>query len=128
MFFTVLLLFFISCKKSNKEIVGVWNVDSKFYSATYKIHNKGDNLVAQALYYNDGTTLYKFPNKSNKKIYLFENLKKKKSVYIDAVAGETKTNMVNHAQLKATHKDTLEVTTYVMRYPLIEKWIRKENK
>jgi len=122
-----LILLLASCSDKGKEILGVWDLDSKFYSATYKIEKTNNKLKAQILYYNDGTTQYKFNKNDVEKVYSFQNLKHNNGIYVDAVSGATKKTNPEQAQIKAINKDTLTVTTYVFHKPLTEKWIRKKS-
>ena len=124
---TILLLVMISCTDKNQELLGVWNVESSFYSATYNILEEDGDLKALALYYDDGTTHFKYQEGKTKKMYLFENLKFKNHNYVDAISGATKKANPEQLTLKVLDKDTLSVTTYIMHKPLTEKWIRKNN-
>jgi len=53
------LLFSIACTQHADPIEGEWKLNSRFYSATYKITKESNQLNGLVLYYNDGTTKYK---------------------------------------------------------------------
>lgn len=119
---TIVSFIGISCN-SNHDLDGYWKVDSDFYKATYHIQEVDNQTKAHIVSYNDGTTKYTSETRPNQ--FLFNNLKKKDDVYVDAISGATKTSSkgnTNHIRIK--HKDTLEVTTYLMNKPLTEFWIR----
>ena len=119
--------------QQNNSITGVWQVESKFYAATYKIEQHQRSLQAQVLFYDDGTTRYQY--QQGKKHFLFENLKRKKKskkeLYLDGNSGATKKEGNTHKisskfKLKPISPDILEVTSYVMQQPLTEHWVRKK--
>ena len=119
-----LLIFLIGCSTQiDERILGIWNVKSSFYKATYKIEKLDKNLVGKVIYYNDDTTIIKETG-SNKDIFL-KNITYKNDVFVDAISGATQTNSEN-LKIKIKHKDTLEVTSYIMHKPLIEIWVRKQ--
>lgn len=121
-YLSLIVLFFISCNKPiAPNIIGNWQVKSKYYKANYKIEQHQDKLIAKVLYYNDDTTVLTATN-TNADIFL-HNLKYKDTVFIDAIAGATQTK--NTTQIKVTHKDTLRVTSYIQNKPLTETWTRK---
>lgn len=115
---------FIFCSKKEHKIIGLWNVKSNYYKATYKIEQQSNKLVGRVIYYNDGTTVL-HETKTDKDLFLFD-LKLKKDTYIDAVSGATNTKKQT-TSIKLKHNDTLEVTSYIMKKPLIETWIRNSN-
>ena len=105
-------------------MLGLWKVDSKFYKATCEIVEEANTLKGLVIYYNDDTTVYRYEEGQPKK-YFFNNLKEKDSVYVDAIAGATKTENSNEVvTLNLLSKDTLEVTTHIMQKPLKEIWVR----
>lgn len=105
-------------------MIGIWKVDSKFYTATCEILEEDNTIKGVVLYYNDNTTVYKHED-GQPKSYFFKNITEKNGVYIDAVSGATKTENSNEtATLHLLDQDTLEVTTYIMNKPLKEIWIR----
>lgn len=117
-----LSIFIIGCNlKIDNRILGTWKVQSNYYDATYKIEKQGKKLIGKVIYYNDGTTILR-ETKTQKDVFL-KNLKYKNNIFIDAVSGATKTNS-NYVSIKVNHKDTLEVTSYIMNKPLIEFWIK----
>lgn len=119
-----LFIFLIGCSSQiDNRILGIWNVKSTFYKATYKIEKQGKKLIGKVLYYNDDTTIIKETG-TDKDIFL-KNLTYKNEVYVDAISGATKTNSENF-KIKIKHQDTLEVTSYISNQPLIETWIRKQ--
>lgn len=107
----------------DKRVLGTWNVQSNFYKATYKIEKQGEKLIGKVLYYNDDTTVL-HETKTDKDIFLHD-LKYKNNVYVDAISGATKTTSEN-LTIKIKHKDTLEVTSYINKKPLVENWTRKQ--
>lgn len=123
---TILLaiLLCIGCSKSfDKNILGIWQVQSKFYKATYEIIQDNGLIVGKVIYYDDGTTILRETG-TDKDIFL-KNLKYKNDVFVDAVSGATVTK-TKTTQLKVKHKDTLEVTSYIHNKPLVEIWTRKQ--
>ncbi len=118
------LLMFAACHQA-PPILGQWKVNNSFYKATYQIVQADHTIKGQVLHYDDGTSQYHF-NGTNP-TYLFNNLIKKETVYVDAVTGATTletTQNVNHITLK--NQDTLYVTTYIHDKPLEEVWVRQE--
>ncbi len=107
----------------DKRILGTWNVQSNFYKATYKIEKQGKKLIGKVLYYNDDTTVL-HETKTDKDIFLHD-LKYKNEVFVDAISGATNT-VSEKLTIKVKHKDTLEVTSYINKKPLIENWTRKQ--
>lgn len=107
----------------DSDILGVWNVQSDFYRAKYKIEQRGNKLVGALLYYNDDTKELKATH-TDQDIFL-KNLKKKNGIYIDAISGAT---ITNHSQMEIMIKsrDTLEVSTHIMNQQLKEFWIREK--
>lgn len=119
-----LLILLTACStKIDERIFGTWNVQSNFYKATYKIEKQGEKLIGKVLYYNDDTTVL-HETKTDKDIFLHD-LKYKNNVYVDAISGATKTTSEN-LTIKIKHKDTLEVTSYINKKPLVENWTRKQ--
>lgn len=116
---------FIFCSKKEHEIIGLWTVNSNYYNATYKIELDKNTLIGKVIYYNDGTTLL-HETKTDKDLFLFNLKQKSDNNYIDAVSGATKTNNQT-TSITIKHKDTLEVTSYIMKKPLTEIWIRNFN-
>lgn len=115
---------FLSCQSTiDSDILGVWNVQSDFYRAKYKIEQRGNKLVGALLYYNDDTKELKATH-TDQDIFL-KNLKKKNGLYIDAISGAT---ITNHSQMEIVikSKDTLEVSTHIMNEVLKEYWIREK--
>ena len=122
--FGLLLLLAACSTQIDKRIFGTWNVQSNFYRATYKIEKHGKKIIGKVLYYNDDTTVLNKTN-TDKDIFLHD-LKYKNNVYVDAISGATKTTSEN-LTIKIKHKDTLEVTSYINKKPLIENWTRKQQ-
>lgn len=112
------------CSKNEHKIIGLWNVKSNYYKATYKIEQQNSKLVGKVIYYNDGTTAL-HETKTDKDLFLFD-LKLKNNTYTDAVSGATNTKKQT-TSMKLKHKDTIEVTSYIMKKPLTEIWIRNSN-
>ena len=120
----ILMLSFAFCTKAPKEILGIWEVQSKFYRATYKIEKAGKKLIGKVIYYNDDTTVL-HETGTEKDIFL-SNLEYKDNVFVDAISGATQTNSES-LTIKIIHKDTLEVTNYIRHKPLVEIWTRKQE-
>ncbi|WP_420551374.1 hypothetical protein [Tenacibaculum aiptasiae] len=119
-----LLIFLIGCSTQiDERILGIWNVQSSFYKATYKIEKQANKLIGKVIYYNDDTTIIRETG-TDKDIFL-NNLTYKDDTFVDAISGATQTNSDN-LKIKIKHKDTLEVTSYIMHKPLIEIWVRKQ--
>lgn len=115
-------LSFLSCK-TDENIDGFWKVKSEFYRATYHVHNVDHSKKAQVIAYSDGTSSYTDHERPNQ--YVFNNLKQQEGVYVDAISGATKTSSLEHSNhIRVKHKDTIEVTTFIMGKPLKELWIR----
>lgn len=117
------VLIFSCTTKIDDRIFGEWNVQSNFYRATYRIEKQSSKIVGKVLYYNDDTTVL-HETGTDKDIFL-KNLKFKENKFVDAVSGATKTNK-KAITIEVKHKDTLEVTSYVMHKPLVEIWTRKQ--
>ena len=117
-----LMFLFAFCTTAPKEILGIWQVQSNFYRATYKIEKQGKKLIGKVLYYNDDTTILNETG-TDKDIFL-SDLKYKDDVYVDAISGATNTTEEG-ISIKIKHKDTLEVTSYIRHKPLVEIWTRK---
>ncbi|WP_353778129.1 hypothetical protein [Winogradskyella sp. 3972H.M.0a.05] len=112
-----------ACANNEHDLYGKWDVLSKHYSATYKILKENDFIKAKVLYYNDGTTFIKAED--SKPYYVFKNLKASDGLFVDAISGATKADTSNvEISIHIKHKDTLEVTKYIMKKPLEELWIR----
>lgn len=122
--FTVCILF-MNCTQKKTNLIGYWNVKSNHYKATYKIEFQETKLVGKVIYYNDDTNVL-HETGTKKDLFLF-NLKKENNIYVDAVSGATNTETYA-TTIKEKHKDTLEVTTFIMKKPLIETWIRNIEK
>jgi hypothetical protein len=119
-----LLIILMGCSTQiDKRVLGIWNVQSSFYKATYKIEKKGKKIIGKLLYYNDDTTVLHKTN-TDKDIFLHD-LKYKNDVYVDAISGATKTTSKS-LTIKIKHQDTLEITSYIRHQPLIETWTRKQ--
>jgi len=121
------LLIAIACRQQIDPLVGIWKVNSSFYSATYQIMKKRNQLNGLVLFYNDGTTRYKHDGTQQQ--YIFNGLKKKEDgQYVDGISGATtKNDTPKNIEIKIINKDTLEVTTFVMNKPLVEFWTRQNN-
>ncbi len=123
----LMLCFLFSCSNEEDKLLGIWQSDSEFYRATYKIEKKGTDVKGLLLYYNDDTTVYKY--EGDKEHYLFTGLKQQDQIFVDATAGATKSvSAKNPIELKLINYDTLAVTTYVMNRSLKEFWIRKNSR
>ena len=120
----LLALILLSCNNEAEQLLGRWKVDSKFYRATYDIVEVDGDLKVEVIYYNDDTTVLR-QNKA-KPYYLYNNLQQKDNQFIDAISGATKSN-VQEVSIKPRHKDTLEVTTYILKKPLTEIWIKTQK-
>lgn len=120
----LVMLFAFSCQNAGKDLHGEWRVNSKFYSSSCMIFEEDHRLKGLILSYNDGTTRYQHDGSTTR--YLFENLKKKDGVFVDAISGATvKAGEQPAISIEQKSKDTLAVTTYIMNHPLTEMWTRK---
>ena len=115
------LFFAISCTSKPTELIGVWEVNTPYHKAVYSIEKEESNIVGKIQYYNDHTFIYESTGTS-KDIFL-HRLKRKDSIYVDAISGATQTNYEWVLQRK--HQDTLYVTQYIHHKPLQEIWIKK---
>ena len=121
--FFIGVLFAVSCAQKPTELIGVWEVNTPYHKAVYSIEEYEDNIVGKIKYYNDNTFVYK-ESGTPKDIFLHK-LKRKDSLYIDAISGATNTN--HEWVIQQKHLDTLEVTQYIHNKPLQEVWIKKRN-
>lgn len=121
--FFVILVLLVSCSKKPKELIGTWEVNSPYYSATYAIEEQEGKIVGRVIYYNDDTYIYTETG-SEKDIFLHQ-LQKKDNLYIDAFSGATMTK--KNMTMRLIGKDTLEVTSYIKGTPLREFWIKKNE-
>jgi hypothetical protein len=119
---------FWACKKEvHPDLFGKWRIDSKFYTSTCEIVKENGQVKGKVLYYYDGTTQHRHSDK--KVYYYFENLVPKDSIYVDGISGATQLNDENiNLSIKIIHKDSLQVSTYIRKKPVIEKWIRIDDK
>lgn len=117
-----------ACSSKNDVILGTWEVNNSIYRASYQIIKEGKGFSGEVLHYDDGTTQYS-QQKENKR-YLFKNAQKNDSMYVDGISGASKKTENAPARtisLKVKHKDTLEVTSYILNHPIKELWTRKNN-
>lgn len=122
----LLTFFWIVCNHQSDDMVGEWVVQSKHYSATYRILQEGKKLNGLVLYYNDGTTKYR--HDGEKFYYIFTGLEKDDGIYVDAVTGATsKNDTPKTLEINKRNIDTLDVTTYIRNKPLREIWTRNKN-
>jgi len=123
----IFLLLSTACNQHTDPIEGEWKLNSRFYSATYKIAKERNQLNGLVLYYNDGTTKYKHDGSSN--YYFFTGLKKQaNNHYIDGISGATSKNEISeNIEIKYKSTDTLEVTSQVLNKPLVEIWTRNKR-
>lgn len=123
----LLLLFAVSCKDTIDPLEGEWEVRSRFFKARYEILREDDQLKGLVLFYDDGTTKYRYDG--TKRHYAYQNLVKKDSVYVDAVSGATQVKedhkMIDH--IKMIGNDTLEMVSYMMNKPIVDVWVRKQK-
>ncbi len=122
----LLSIFMFSCSSRQDSIIGEWKVNSRFYQAVYQIVEENDALSGVVLYYNDGTTKYKYDGL--KRRYAFTGLKKDKDQYVDGITGATtKMEAPKSVEIKKRGRDTLEMTSYIMEKPLVEIWTRNKK-
>lgn len=119
----LLLMLLISCSGKPKELIGIWQLDSPYYRATYAIEEQDEKIIGRILYYNDDTYVYTETG-TQKDIFLHQ-IAKNDSIYIDALSGATITK--KEITMRLIAKDTLEVTSYIKNKPLKEFWIKKRN-
>lgn len=126
-YYITFIAFFIGvtcCSSTDEHILGVWNVKSDFYTATYSIEKQGKKIIGKLLYYNDNTRILQ--ETGTAKDIVFHNLKSKNGVFVDAISGATRKAKTG-IEIKIKHQDTLEVTTYIHKKPLKEFWVRKSK-
>ena len=121
--FFLSLIGLTSCSKKPQELIGIWEVKTPYHKAIYSIEEEEDKIVGKIKYYNDHTYIYQETG-SSKDIFLHK-LKRKDSLYIDAISGATVSNQ--SLIIKRRHPDTLEVTQYIHNKPLQEFWIKKTD-
>jgi len=122
-YFILFLVGIISCNSSTNVLIGKWQVESPFYKAIYQIVKKDGRLKTQILFYDDDTYRYRFNGKKEK--YLFQNIQQNEEAFVDMVSGATKqSDQSKLPKLILVHQDTLSVTTYQMRKPITETWVR----
>ncbi|UTW66489.1 hypothetical protein KFE94_17850 [bacterium SCSIO 12643] len=122
-YYILFLTGLISCNSSTNKLIGKWQVESPFYKAVYQIIKKDGELKTQILFYDDDIYRYRFNGKKEK--YLFQNIQQKDEDFVDMVSGATTSANSNKLpKLKLVHEDTLNVTTYQMRKPITETWVR----
>lgn len=123
----ILLLLVTSCTDIKDPLEGEWEVRSRFFKARYEIFREDDQLKGLVLFYDDGTTKYNYDGA--KRYYVYQNLIKKDSIYVDAVSGATQVKedhkMIDH--IKLIGNDTLQMVTYMMNRPIIDVWVRKQK-
>ena len=118
----------IACSNENDVILGTWEVNNNSYRASYEIVKDGQGFSGEVLHYDDGTTQYS-QQKDNQR-YVFQNAQKEDSIYVDGISGaskKTENAPAKSISLKVKHKDTLEVTSYILNHPIKELWTRKNN-
>ncbi len=121
----IIILFLFSCKKDYTNILGYWEVKNNFYKAKYQVFEDNKKLKVKVIYSNDGTSKYKFNAKEPR--YVFTNLKQKeKMLYIDGVSGATKKTTTTN-NIKVISNDSLIVTTYLTKKPIITYWTKINN-
>lgn len=114
----------MSCSDSGLDLLGDWSVDSKHYQSTCRIQEEEGKLQGLILSYDDGTT--RFHHKDGAQRYLFEDLKKKKDIYVDGISGATiKKDTPPTLSIAQKSRDTLLVTTQILNRPSTEVWTRK---
>lgn len=102
--------------------MGEWRISNKYYKAHYLIKEENKETVGQVLYYNDGTTFYKF--EGGEKRYTFQNLIKKDSLFVDGVTGATSASDDSNLSIKIVNETKLEVKKSVMNQKVTEYWYK----
>ena len=121
----IIPLFFYTCSPTEDQLSGDWELISRFYQGIYQIKKEDNKWNALVLYYNDGTTKYKYDG--SKKHYAFKGLTNKDSSYVDGISAATTStyDKPKTIEINKRSEDTLEVTTYSMNKPIVELWVRK---
>ncbi|MDY8137991.1 hypothetical protein [Aquimarina sp. 2201CG5-10] len=116
----VLSISLSSCGQEDK-IVGVWDVKTEYYQATYEIVSQDDTFFGKVHYYNDGSTEYKGKNK--KEDYFLTDVELKDGKYVN---GKMYTPDGSYYEVIFTLKnnDTLETIMTVENKPYKEIWTR----
>ena len=141
LFFLFFAVVFCSCNTGGNDIIGEWDLKSKYLRSKYKFEKKDGKTIARLLYYNDDTTILRDAKGTNDKYVVFKNIKykgdhvfyevKEKKVSeekkTDAVSGETKKMEKGQPSFELKHKDTMEMKTFVGSKPLVQLWIRTKK-
>jgi hypothetical protein len=123
-YWIVLTIGLFSCESKSNELLGIWELESPFYKAVYRIIDNGDSVKTQILFYDDDTYRYRFNGQNLK--YQFQNIKEKEGYFVDAVSGATENaDEIEESKLEFLNADTLLVTTYKMKKTITEKWGRR---
>lgn len=117
------LVTLVTCTSKKDPLVGTWKVEGPYYHATYQIIAQDNGFVGKVMNYDDGTSHY--TSEDNRTC--FEGLVKQDSIYVDGVSGASYLNKKGRTIcLKIKNQDSLEATTYVLRQPLKEWWVRQK--
>lgn len=117
----------LSCGSNiDERIYGDWEVSNRFYQANYRVDNVDDKIMGKVLSYNDGTMKYKWDDKNPK--YIFQNLKQKDTLLVDAISGATAKAENRNIEIQILHEDTLSTTIFINNHPQLEIWTRINTK
>lgn len=119
LFVTVLML--CACSNHHDELLGTWALDSKHYSATYVVEEVNDDLAMWVLYYDDGTTRYKWEN--GEKQFAYKSLQYSDGIFFDGSTGATQKGDKAH-QLSLKSPDTLIIQKPEWKEIREEVWLK----
>lgn len=112
----------ISCSRNDTRLLGIWQTNSDFYQARYRIHLNNDSIKGEVIYYNDGTTV--ITEADSPKKYVFTYLKKEKDTFVDASSGATKTENPQMWSIRIKSDDTLLIGQQIGKQMRTEIWTR----
>ena len=111
-------------KSAGDSIIGIWEVDNKYYKAIYEIIKHNNQYYGKIHYFNDGSTEYKGSN--SKKDYFLDDL-----TYQDGKFSFAKMHMPDgsYYQVKILlDRDKITAQMTIQGKPYQEIWKRKKLK
>ncbi len=121
LFLLMVIITFNACAQKN-TIVGVWEVKTDLYQATYEIVEHKDAFFGKIHYYNDGITEYKGDNK--KEDYFLTDVVLKDGKYVNGKMYMPDGSFY-HVIFTLKDTETLEVLMTVEGAPYKETWKRQ---
>lgn len=116
-----LIISLSSCAQDD-PIVGVWEVESDYYQATYEIVEHQDQFHGKVHYYNDGQDTYE--GNDQKEDYFLTELTAKNGQYVNGKM-YLPDGSFYFVIFELTDPNTLEATMTVENQPYKEVWKRK---